>query len=73
MSMLNSHGFAHAATPLASAAFGTGTISRLAAPGTVASLFTALSITLLVLTAIFALAAVRGLLPRGQKTRRRTP
>ena len=66
MSMLNTHGF----MPTSASAAGSGTavsISTQAHGAATGALF-GLGIALLILTAIFALAAIRGLLPR--RTRR---
>lgn len=62
MSMLNTHSF----MPASASASGSGTAVSIAtqAHGFAANTLLGLGIALLVLTAIFALAAIRGLLPR---------
>jgi hypothetical protein len=67
MSMLNTHGV----MPTSASAAGTTTAltTSATAQGTLSAALYWLGITLLILTAVFALAAVRGLLP----SRRHTP
>ena len=67
--MLNTHGFMPASASVA----GAGTAVGLSAQGSgaAATTFMALGIALLVLTIIFALAAIRGLLPRRRELRQR--
>jgi ABC-type phosphate transport system permease subunit len=62
MSMLNTHSF----MPASASAAGSGTAVGISdqAHGAAATALFALGVTLLVLTAIFAFAAIRGLLPR---------
>ena len=62
MSMLNTHSF----MPASASATGSGAAAGVSAQahGFAAGALMALGIALLVLTAIFALAAIRGLLPR---------
>jgi ABC-type phosphate transport system permease subunit len=62
MSMLNSHGV----MPTSASAAGSGTAVSVSSTthGVLATSLFALGVTLLVLTAIFAVAAIRGLLPR---------
>jgi len=62
MSMLNTHGF----MPTSASASGSGTAFSVSAQahGLAANSLLGLGIALLVLTAIFAVAAIRGLLPR---------
>jgi hypothetical protein len=66
MSMLNTHGV----MPTSASAAGTaGALTTSAqAHGTLSAALYGLGITLLILTAIFALAAIRGLLPRRSRT-----
>lgn len=66
MSMLNTHGF----MPASASATGSGTAVTIStqAHGAAAGTLFSLGIALLILTAIFAIAAIRGLLPR--RTRR---
>jgi ABC-type phosphate transport system permease subunit len=62
MSMLNTHTF----MPTSASAAGAGTAAGVSdqVHGTAAAALFALGVTLLVLTAVFAVAAIRGLLPR---------
>lgn len=62
MSMLNTHGF----MPASASASGSGTAVSIStqAHGFAANALLGLGIALLVLTAVFALVAIRGLLPR---------
>jgi hypothetical protein len=62
MSMLNAHGI----MPASASATGTGSAVTASAQthGAVSTSLLILGVTLLVLTIIFALAAIRGLLPR---------
>jgi ABC-type phosphate transport system permease subunit len=62
MSMLNTHSF----MPASASAAGSGTAVGISnqTHGMAATTLFALGVTLLVLTAIFAVAAIRGLLPR---------
>ena len=62
MSMLNTHGF----TPTSATAAGSGAVAGMSAQvgGAAATVLLALATALLMLTIIFALAAIRGLLPR---------
>ena len=70
MSMLNTHSF----MPTSASASGSGTAVSIStqAHGFAANALLGLGIALLVLTAIFALAAIRGLLPRHMRPAKRS-
>lgn len=66
MSMLNAHGTMPAAASVTGGGTAVGVSAQAGGFGATALLV--LGIALLVLTAVFALAAIRGLLPRGDGT-----
>jgi hypothetical protein len=66
MSMLNTHALMPTSASAAGGAAAITTSGQV--HGTLSVALYGLGITLLILTAVFALAAIRGLLPRGSRT-----